>query len=304
MKKLWVEKHRPKTIEEVIFANEKVKNIFRRYVLEQEIPNLLLQGIQGTGKTTISKALINELKINSSDVMRINCSDEKIDALRDKVTGFANTMPLGKFKIVQLEEFDMLGQVAQGLLRVLIEDVSDTCRFIATCNYINKITPPLRSRFEEFSFKTPQRDEVILKMAEILEIENIQFEIDDLEKIVAAGYPDIRKTILLLDAGSKSGKLLLTGGGISDDWKLQLLPLLELSNITACRKLVCESANKDELQDIFRFLYDNIHKSKRILQFMDEALCLLAKYQFQDAFVADKEINIAALFCELDLLGK
>lgn len=304
MKKLWVEKHRPSNIEGVIFASEKIKNIFRSYVQDQEIPNLLLQGIQGTGKTTISKALINELKINSSDVLRINCSDEKIDALRDKVIGFANTMPLGKFKIVQLEEFDMLGQVAQGLLRVLIEDVSDTCRFIATCNYINKITPPLRSRFEEFSFKSPQRDEVLLKMAEILEMENVEFEIDDLEKVVAAGYPDIRKTILLMHAGSKTGKLLLTANEIASDWKLQLLPLLESSNISGCRKLVCESANRDELQDIFRFLYDNLHRSPRLSPFIDEALCLLAKYQFQDAFVADKEINIAALFCELDLLGK
>lgn len=303
MKKLWVEKHRPKNIEEIIFASEKLKNIFRSYVVEQEIPNLLLQGTQGTGKTTISKALITELKINSSDVMRINCSDEKIDALRDKVSGFANTMPLGKFKIVQLEEFDMLGQVAQGLLRVLIEDVSDTCRFIATCNYINKVTPPLRSRFEEFSFKSPQRDEVLIKMAEILEIEGIDFEINDLEKIVAAGYPDIRKTILLLDAGSKSGKLQLTQGGIADDWKLQLLPLLEQSNISACRKLVCDSANKDELQDVFRFLYDNLHRSKKLSVNTDEAIALLAKYQYQDAFVADKEINIAALFCELDMLG-
>lgn len=306
MKKLWIESHRPKSIENIIFADKRIKRVFQSYVENQEIPNLLLFGVQGTGKTSISKALIRDLNIDRNDVIRINCSDEKIDAMRDKVKAFSNTMAHGKFKVVQLEEFDYLGHEAQALLRAQIEDSSDNCRFIATCNYINKITPPLRSRFQEFSFSAPDRDAALIRAAEILELENIDFDINDLDLIVSAGYPDMRKIIQLLEAGSKDGKLSLALDGKVSDWKLQLLPLLEAGNIAASRKVVCESASKEELIDVYRFLYNNIPTMPAFKKNADQIIVLIAQYQFQHSFVElqDAELQIAALFCEINALGK
>ncbi len=302
MKKLWVEKHRPKSINDVIFADERIKKIFNNYVDEKMFPNLLLQGVQGTGKSSISKALINDIGINKLDVLRICCSDEKIDAMRDKVKTFSNTMAVGLFKVVQLEEFDYLSQDAQALLRSQIEDTSDNCRFIATCNYVTKIIPPLRSRFQEFSFSAPNKDECIIRAAEILELEDIAFDVEDLEKIVAAGYPDMRRVIQLLEASSKNGELALVTDGSISDWKLQLLPLIESGDINGCRKLVCSSASKEELIDVYRFLFDNLHRSKKLQNVIDDVIVLIAQYQYQHYFVADPELQIAALFCEINAL--
>jgi replication factor C small subunit len=235
--------------------------------------------------------------------MKINCSDEKIDALRDKVKGFATTMPMGKFKVVRLEEFDYLGHDAQALLRALIEDVSSSCRFIATCNYINKVTPPLRSRFQEFAIKAPAREDIVVLAAEILEAEGIEFDVDDLDKVVAASYPDVRKMIQLLEGSSINGKLSLTTGAAAADWKLELLPLLEAGDLKAARKVVCDSATTEELQDVFRFLFDNLHRIKCLKANVEEAVLRINDYQYKHVFVGDKELNVYALFGELALLS-
>jgi DNA polymerase III delta prime subunit len=306
LNQVWCEKYRPKSVNKIILSDEKVKKQFNQFLISENIPNILMFGGPGTGKTSMSQALIKDLNINRLDVLRINCSDEKIDALRDKVKGFANTMPLGKFKIVRLEEFDYLNHEAQALLRSLIEDVSDSCRFIATCNYINKVTPPLRSRFQEFQMMSPDKDDVIVLAAEILEAEKIEFDITSIEKIIAVSYPDVRKMIQLLESNTVNNKLCLSNESSIVDWKLQLLPLLESSKFLQARKIVCESATQQELIDIFRFLFDNIHRAQLLVQhgYHDDAIILIAKYQYQHAFVSDPEINIAALFCELERFNK
>jgi DNA polymerase III delta prime subunit len=305
MEKVWVEKYRPRTIDSVIMPNERVRKDFQEFVANGEIPNLLLYGGPGTGKTSTSLALMKDLGLDKTDVIKINCSDEKIDALREKVRGFATTMSIGKFKLVRLEEFDYLGHDAQALLRALIEEVSSSCRFIATCNYINKVTPPLRSRFQEYELIAPAREDVLVRAAEILEAEQVSFEIEDLEKIVAAGYPDVRRVIQLLEKNSSGGRLQLpsTTSTVSD-WKLQLIPALEAADFKAARKTVCESATREELIEVFRFLYDNVNRIKKLKGYEDEAIVLIAQYQYQHAFVADPEINVAALFCELSALTK
>ena len=301
IKKVWVEKYRPKTVAEVIVTDAHERATFGRYVEEQEIPNLLLQGGPGTGKSSMSQALINDIHIDRSDILKINCSDEKIEAMRDKVKNFAMTMSVGKFKVVRLEELDGIGQEAQKLLRDLIETTSSSCRFIATCNYTHLIIPALRSRFQEFQMSSPSRDDVLLKAAEILEAENVSFELDDLEKVVAAGYPDFRKIIQLLEQSSKTGKLVIRGAGAASDWKLQLLPLIESGEINAARKVVCESASKEELIDVYRFLYNNLHRCKKLKR-QDEAVVLIAQYQYQHSFVSDPELQVAALFIEIAAL--
>jgi DNA polymerase III delta prime subunit len=304
MKKVWVEQYRPKSISRIVMPDARLRKIFDGYVRDGSIPNLLFYGGPGTGKTSLSLALIRDLGVDKVDVLKINCSDEKIDAMRDKVKGFATTMAVGKFKVVRLEEFDYLGHDAQALLRALIEEVSDSCRFIATCNYINKVTPPLRSRFQEFQISAPARDDVLVLGAEILESEEVEFDVADLEKIVAASYPDIRKMIQRLEGSTINGRLSLSAENRIADWKLDLLPALEAGDLKLARKIVCESASREELQDVFRFLYDNIQRVKMLKNRTDEAIVLIAQYQYQHAFVADPEINTAALFIELGGLAK
>lgn len=301
IKQVWVEKYRPKSVEEVIVSNSRDREKFDSYVKTGEFPNLLLFGGPGTGKSSMSLALIRSLGVEKTDVLKINCSDEKIEAMRDKVKNFAMTMPQGKFKVVRLEELDGIGQEAQKLLRDLIEVSAGSCRFIATCNYSHLVIPALRSRFQEFTFSAPSRDDVLVRAAEILEKEGIDFSLEDLEKTVEAGYPDFRKIIQLLESNSIGGQLKIDGGGAAHDWKLALLPLLEAGDLKACRKLVCETATPQELIEVYRFLYNNLQRCKSLKR-QDEAVVLIAQYQYQHSFVADPELQIAALFIELAAL--
>ncbi|WP_407305374.1 AAA family ATPase [Acinetobacter sp.] len=301
MNQVWCEKFRPKTVAEVILSNAHERKTFDKYVEEQEIPNLLLQGGPGTGKSSLSLALSRDLQLDRSDVLKINCSDEKIEAMRDKVKNFAMTMSVGKFKLVRLEELDGIGPDAQRLLRDLIETTERNCRFIATCNYMHLIIPPLRSRFQEFVLKAPAKDLVLVRAAEILEAEKIDFDLDDLEKVVAVGYPDFRKIIQLMEQSSKTGKLIIKGAESAQDWKLQLLPLIEASDINGARALVCETATKEELIDIYKFVYDNLHRMKKLKR-QDEAVITIAEYMYRHSFCSDPELNVAAMFIEIAAL--
>lgn len=296
---LWVERYRPKTISDVIFQDEKQADFFSNIVSSGDLPNLLLHGVQGTGKSTISKALINDLNIDEADVLRLKCSDEKIDALRDKASGFAMTYALGKFKVIQLEEFDYLSLDAQALLRSLIEDSSENCRYIATCNYVNKVIPPLRSRFQEVGFRAPDQDQITLRMADMLDKESVDYDPVELINYVAVGYPDIRKIIQLLQQNTINKKLHAAKDATAAeaDWKFDLLEFLKQGNFAGARKLVCSSATREEHEDVFRFLYQNIDKMK--VSNKDQAIVTIAEYLYKHSIVADTEINLAAMFVEL-----
>lgn len=301
-KKPWIVAHKPVTLDEVIFADEKVAAAFKRYGADRTFPNLLLYGRPGTGKTSVSHALCHVTGVDDLDVLRINCSDEKIDAMRDKVKGFSATYPIGTYKVVQLEEFDHLSLDAQALLRALIDDAPDTCRFIATCNYINKVTPPLRSRFQEYQFSAPDVDLVFERCVAILDKREIKYEPEHVVQVIDVAYPDLRKIIQLLEQNSTTGALVLGSGEGAADWRLELLPLLETGDFKAARKLVCEKASREELQDTYRFLYDHVGKVKKLKGKEDQAVVLIAQYQYQHGFAADGELQIAALFIELGAL--
>lgn len=302
--KIWVERYRPTTLSEVILSNDRERTAFEAIVESGALPNLLLVGTQGTGKTSMSGALINDLKVHPEDVLRINCSNKKIDAIREEVATFAFTMATGNFRVVQLEEMDYLSLEGQALLRVLMEDVQGHCSFIATANYLNKIIPAMRSRFgQEIIFSKPSKDEILLRAADILVKENVEFEVDDLEKVVEAGYPDIRRVIHILQAGSRTGTLLVADAAEKlQDWKLQLLPLLEAGDLNTARTMICASATREELPSVYPFLYQNLGRIKSLAKKQDEAIVLIAEYQHKQAFVDDGEIQLAALFIELGAL--
>jgi len=245
--------------------------------------------------------LIRELNIDKIDVLTINCSNEKIDGLRDRVISFASTMPMGELKIVQLEEFDMMSLEGQGLLRSVIEDSSATCRFIATGNYLNKIIPELRSRFKELHFTAPAKMNVMLRCAEILVAENIEFSEDALIQVVDAAYPDIRKTIGNLELGSTTGVLvpITSGSGAVD--LTQLIKAIKAKNLANVRKIISEDFTRPQLNDIPGLLYEQL----AMLNVKDEAQAtiLLAHYAAQHTLAASPDLNIAALCVELMLLG-
>jgi len=302
IKKLWVETYRPKTIKDVIFQDDAQLKQFNHMIVDGEIPQLLLSGVQGTGKTTVSRALIHDLNIDKSDVLTINASDETgVDAMRDKIKGFAQTMAMGKFKVVQLEEADYLSPSAQAVLRVIIEDYSDVTRFILTCNYDNKVIPALKSRLQHFHFKAPDIESVTIKMAEILVAESVEFEIETLEKFISVAYPDIRKIINLLQQNSTTGKLVEPQRAETGDYKFKLLDLISANDFRGARKLVCENASKEEYEDIYRFLYENIQKSKKFSSVAKEeaAIVVIADHLYRHSLVADPEINLAAMFIGL-----
>jgi DNA polymerase III delta prime subunit len=302
LNKVWVEEYRPKSIKDVVFASDAERANFERIVETRSLPNLMLLGPPGTGKSSISGSLLNDLGVRDEDVLSMNCSNEKIDGVRDKVLTFAYTMAMGDFKVVQLEEFDNIGQDAQKLLRSVVEEVGNSCRFIITGNYANRIIPAMQDRFETYNMNRPDRDLITIRCAEILEKEGVEFEVDDLLKVIEAGYPSVRRSIMLLEQSSRSGKLVIQGEGAIADWKLQLLPLIETGDFKSARKLVCESASREELQDVYRFLVANLHRMKKIEKKQDEAIVLIAQYQYQHSFVSDPEIQVAALFIELGAL--
>lgn len=299
---LWVDRYRPNTIAEVIFQDDRQQAQFQSFVEAGDIPHLFLSGVQGTGKTSISKALMRDLNIDSSDVMKINCSDEKIEAVRNKATAFAMSMPLGKFKVIRLEEIDYLSLDAQALLRSLMDETQASCRYIATCNYANKIIPPLKSRFQEFYFKAPDKEKVALRMAEILDLEGVEYDAENLLTYVDVGYPDIRKTIQLLQGNTQNGKLLNPKSVSQEfnDWRFGLLDAISTGNFKAARKLVCDEAAREEHEDVYRFLYENIDKLK--VNDKEEAILVIAEHLYKHSIVADTEINLAACFISLGKL--
>lgn len=304
LSKMWVEKYRPTTLESYLFQNASHKALFKKMVDEKEISHLLLSGVQGTGKTTMSLILVNELGIDDSDVLLIKASEETgVDAMRDKIKNFAQCYALSKFKVVRLEEMDYLSPNAQAALRTVMEDYSDNCRFIGTCNYENKIIPAVKSRMDHMHFKNADINEITLRVAEILDKENVIFDLDVLDKIVAIGYPDIRKTISLAQHNVVDGVLTITENSEVGDWRFGVLDFLVNGDFKAVRKLVCENASREEFEDLYRFLYQNLSKIKTITDDkQDAAVIIIANYLYRHGLVADPEINFSAALIELSNL--
>lgn len=260
-----------------------------------------------THNTTAAYILINELNIIENDVLVINASDENsVDTIRDRILKFAKSAPVGDFKVVLLEEADYITLNGQGALRRVMEENAETCRFILTCNYEHKLIPAIISRCTvKFRFKSPDRNDVTEYLIKVLASENIVFNLDILDKYIAAGYPDIRNCLSTIQQYCIDGKLQSPNNLMdTSDYKFMLLELIEKDKWVDARKIVCEQVVKEEYEDLYTFLYKNIHTSKKFQkqELWEEAIIVIAEHLKNHHFVADPEINAAAMFIRLGMI--
>jgi DNA polymerase III delta prime subunit len=300
---LWVEKYRPQKIDECVLP-EALKKTFHEYIAQGELPTFLFCGSAGVGKTTVAKALCNEI---GAEFLFINGSEESgIDVLRTKIKSFASSVSLTDAKkVVILDEADYLNpNSTQPALRAFIEEFSANCRFIFTCNYKNRIIEPLHSRCAVIDFKIDNKDKqetmgaFFKRAVQILKQENIEFDSKVVAEVVAKHFPDYRRVLNELQRYSVSGKIdtgILVNVG-EESYK-ELMKNLRDMNFTEVRKWVGKNSDMDSVA-LFRELYDN---ASTLLepQSIPQMVITLADYQYKAAFVADHELNTMAALTEI-----
>jgi DNA polymerase III delta prime subunit len=306
MKQLWVEQYRPKDIEGYVFRDEAQRDQVKQWIKAGSIPHLLFSGAAGIGKTTLAKILINALNIDEYDVLEINASrTNSVDDIRDSVVNFVSTMPFGQFKIVLLDEADYLSPNAQAALRGVMEEYAQTARFIMTCNYPHKIIPALHSRCQGFHIEKVDHTEFTARAATVLVTEGVEFDIDTLDSYVKATYPDLRKCLNLLQMNTVDLKLKRpseTGTGTAD-YKLAMVDLFKSGKIREARTLLAAQARPEEMDEIFRWMYDNLDMWSKTPEGKDEAILVIRKGLVNHVSCADAEINLSATLVELSQIG-
>jgi replication factor C small subunit len=230
MKELWTEKYRPRDIDGYVFRDDSQRQQVQGWIKSKSIPHLLFSGAPGVGKTTLAKILINQLGIDDYDVLEINASRENsVDTIRDKITGFVQTMPFGVFKVVLLDEADYISPNGQAALRGVMETYHASARFILTCNYPNRVIPALHSRCQGFHIERVDVTEFTARMATVLVTESVEFDLDTLDTYVKATYPDMRKCLNMCQMNSQEGRLVPPHGdeGGVKEWKLDVVNLFK-----------------------------------------------------------------------------
>ena len=301
---LWVEKYRPRTIKDTILSPE-LKTLFQTFVDNKNVPNLLLTGSQGIGKTTVAKAMLEEL---GADYIVINGSDEGrlIDTLRTKIKNFASSVSLaGGRKYVILDEADYCNaETVQPALRNFMEEFSKNCGFIMTCNFVNKIIQPLHSRCSVVEFKIANKDkptmakELYARILNILKQENISFEEKVIQEVLAKHFPDNRRILNELQRYSATG--CIDSGilaNLSETSIKELMQLLKDKEFTTIRRWVGRNIDGD-VAPMFRKIYDTINQYAKPSS-LPQIVVTLADYQYKSAFVADQEVNFMAFLTEL-----
>lgn len=301
MKELWVEKYRPKTIDSYVFRDEQQRRQVELWLKQKSIPHLLFSGNAGIGKTTLAKVLFNELDVNPYDILEINASRTNgVEEVRDRIVNFVQMIPFGDFKIVLLDEADYLSANAQAALRGVMEEYHTTARFVLTCNYPNKIIPAIHSRCQGFHIERVDLTEFTARVATILMEEEIEFDLDTLDTFVKATYPDLRKCINNIQMNSLSGTLLSPNNDDSNeiDYKIEMVSLFKLGKINEARKVVCGRAQPQEMEEIYRWLYDNIEIFGDE-ETQEKAILIIKQGLVDHTLISDVEINLSATLIRL-----
>lgn len=300
---LWTEKYRPKTIDDCVLP-QSLKNTFKEFIASGELPNFLFCGGAGVGKTTVAKALCNEI---GAEYLFINGSEESgIDVLRTKIKGFASSVSLTDAKkVIILDEADYLNpNSTQPALRAFIEEFSNNCRFIFTCNYKNRIIDPLHSRCSVIDFKIENNEKQAIaagffkRVSNILSQENIEFDQKVVAELITKYFPDYRRILNELQRYSVSGKIdsaiLLN---VTEESFKELIKNMKDKNFTEVRKWVAKNSDSDSI-NIFRQLYDSAFTVMETAS-IPQLVLILADYQYKAAFVADHELNLMAALTEV-----
>ena len=287
---LWVEKYRPQTLADYV-GNETIKETIQQYLDANDIPHLLLYGKAGTGKTTLAKLIVNTIKC---DHMIINASDENnVDTVRNKVKGFASSVGFAGFKVVILDEFDYMTPNAQAILRNLMETFSKHCRFILTCNYIEKIIDPIQSRCQSFAITPPTKKDVAIQVSKILDAEKITYDIKNVADIVSSYYPDIRRILNTCQLQSAKGELKVDHAiMVESNFQTKLIELLKSSNdkrnlFINIRQAVADNRLND-YSEMYSMLYDKV--DDYAAGNTANVILTIADGLSKDALVVDKEI--------------
>ena len=305
MKELWVEKYRPKRIDGYVFRDAHQRKQVETWIKDKSIPHLLLSGSAGIGKTTLAKILVHELGIEDYDILEINASrTNSVDDVRDKITNFVQMIPFGPFKVVLLDEADYLSPNAQAALRGVMEEYHSTARFILTCNYPNRIIPAIHSRCQGFHVERTDMAEFVSRIQHILETEDVTYEAEDVATYVSATYPDLRKCINLVQQNVHNDMLSPpnTGDSGEADWKFDMVELFNAGKINEARKMLCSKLRAEEMEEVYRWLYDNI------TIFGDEktqesAILIIKQGLVDHTLIVDPEVNLAATLVKLARLN-
>lgn len=306
---LWIEKYRPKTMDEYVWRDPHMRQMVESWIAKGGLPHLLLSGVSGTGKTSLALLLLRILGIPNEDILKINASRErKIEDLQDKIINFINSWafnPSG-LKYILLDEADKLSQTAQGMLRNEMETYADSCRFIMTCNYPNKIIPALHGRLQEIKFSTLSNDEFVMRLYDILASENVTFEPEVLLQYHEKVYPDLRKCIGLLQQNTINGVLMAPreDDEATKDYLIQAVDLFKQNKFIEGRKLIIAQADPEEYEVLYRWFYQHLELFGSSQDKQDEAVLAIRKAIVHDTQVADREINLAACLIEITRIAQ
>lgn len=306
MKELWVEKYRPKSIDGYVFRDGHQRKQVETWIKDKSLPHLLLSGSAGIGKTTLAKILINEIGIEEYDILEINASrTNSVEDVRDKITNFVQMIPFGPFKVVLLDEADYLSPNAQAALRGVMEEYHSTARFILTCNYPNRIIPALHSRCQGFHVERTDLTEFTARVATILVEETVDFDLETLDNYVKVTYPDLRKCINLVQQNVQEGKLLAPNKGDQgeSDWKFDMVDLFKAGKITDARKMLCGKLRAEEMEEVYRWLYDNLTVFGSE-ENQDKAILIIKQGLVDHTLISDPEINLSATLVKLSKLSQ
>lgn len=299
---LWVEKYRPKKLTDCILPTD-LGIIFNGMVKDGKIPNMLFYGKAGTGKTSVAKALANDIGMDS---ILINCSEDKgIDTLRVKIRQYASTISLtGNGKLIILDEFDYATTAIQTGLRGAIEEFANNCRFIITCNYKNRVIDPLHSRCTGIDFTVPSSEKAVIasqilaRIETILKNEGVPYDVPVLVNLIKRHFPDIRRIINELQKYSSSGKIDvgILSQGSCDSYK-ELLGYMKGKDFASCRKWVMQNIDLNT-SEFYKKLYNELYTVLKPSS-VPQAILIIAEYQYKSAFAADQEINTMAMVVQL-----